>query len=194
MSNHPNPIGFAPTNLTDGRKVLDWASRYGDAIPKIRTEAVYLALILLFVPCAMVYVWLGGLQRLLGVEPDRYAVLSRYAYAWLAGTLGGTLFCLKWLYHVVAHGLWNMDRRLWRLFTPHVSGALAFGMTALVSSGLIKGLDATAMTVPSLVVGWGFLVGYFSDNAVAKLSEIAVTLFGTPGGKSGQEGQGQNGA
>jgi hypothetical protein len=30
-----------------------------------------------------------------------------------------------------------------------------------------------------LVVGLGFLVGYFSDSAIAKLTEIAETLFGT---------------
>jgi hypothetical protein len=30
-----------------------------------------------------------------------------------------------------------------------------------------------------MVVGLAFLVGYFSDSAVAKLTEIANTLFGT---------------
>jgi len=28
-------------------------------------------------------------------------------------------------------------------------------------------------------MGLGFLVGYFSDSAVAKLTEVAETLFGT---------------
>ena len=27
--------------------------------------------------------------------------------------------------------------------------------------------------------GLAFLVGYFSDNTIAKLAEVAVTLFGT---------------
>jgi hypothetical protein len=29
------------------------------------------------------------------------------------------------------------------------------------------------------VIGLGFLVGYFSDSAIAKLTEVAETLFGT---------------
>ena len=93
--------------------------------------------------------------------------------------LEATLFTIKWLYHVVARELWNLDRRLWRLFTPHISGGLAFAVIALVSSGMMKIFDAKAMHTPSVVVGMAFLVGYFSDNAVAKLTEIADTLFGT---------------
>jgi hypothetical protein len=105
--------------------------------------------------------------------------VARYGLAWIGGMLGGTLFAIKWLYHVVARELWNLDRRLWRLFTPHISGGLAFAVVALVSSGMMKIFDARAMHTPSVVVGMAFLVGYFSDNAVAKLTEIADTLFGT---------------
>ena len=105
--------------------------------------------------------------------------VGRYGLAWIGGTLGGTLFTIKWLYHVVARQLWNLDRRLWRLFTPHISGGLAFAVIALVSSGMMKIFNAKATHTPSVVVGMAFLVGYFSDNAVAKLTEIANTLFGT---------------
>jgi hypothetical protein len=93
--------------------------------------------------------------------------------------LGGTLFAIKWLYHVVAKELWNLDRRLWRLFTPHISGGLAFAVIALVSSGILRMFDAEALSRNSVVVGLGFLVGYFSDSAVAKLTEISEALFGT---------------
>ena len=94
----------------------------------------------------------------------------------MGGSLGGTLFTIKWLYHVVARELWNLDQRLWRLFTPHISGGLAFAVIALVSSGMMKIFDVKATHSPSVVVGMAFLVGYFSDNAVAKLTEIAATL------------------
>ena len=97
----------------------------------------------------------------------------------MGGTLGGTLFAIKWLYHVVARELWNMDRRLWRLFTPHISGGLAFAVTVLISSGIMRIFDAHATASHSVVVAVAFLVGYFSDSAVAKLTDIADTLFGT---------------
>jgi hypothetical protein len=103
----------------------------------------------------------------------------KYALSWGAGTLGGTLFAIKWLYHTVARQLWHMDRRLWRLFTPHISGGLAFGVTALIASGVIRIFDKNATNSYALLVGFGFLVGYFSDSAIAKLSEVADTLFGT---------------
>ena len=99
--------------------------------------------------------------------------------AWLAGMLGGTLFDIKWLYHTVARQLWNMDRRLWRFFTPHISAGIAFAMVAVASSGLLRLFDRQAMQSPEMVIGLAFLVGYFSDSAAAKLAEIAETLFGT---------------
>lgn len=50
---------------------------------------------------------------------------------------------------------------------------------ALVASGGLKIFDAKATESHSLVVGFSFLIGYFSDNAIAKLLEVAETLFGT---------------
>lgn len=93
--------------------------------------------------------------------------------------LGGTLFDIKWLYHSVARQIWHMDRRLWRFFTPHISGGLAFIVLTLISSGLLRVFDQHAIESPSLVLGMTFLVGYFSDSTVAKLAEIADTIFGT---------------
>jgi hypothetical protein len=93
--------------------------------------------------------------------------------------MGGVLFDLKWLYHTVARGLWNQDRRLWRVFTPHISGGLSCFFLALVASGVLRIFDTKATDALSLVIGLGFLVGYFSDSAIAKLTEVAETLFGT---------------
>ena len=72
--------------------------------------------------------------------------------------------------------MWNYDRRLWRLFTPHISGGLAFA-TLLVFEAF--GTNALLAGKPGRTFAFGFLVGLFSDNALAKLTEIAVTLFGT---------------
>jgi hypothetical protein len=79
----------------------------------------------------------------------------------------------------VARGLWHLDRRLWRIFTPHISGGLSFFVLTLISSGALRIFDSKATNSPALVVGLGFLVGYFSDSAIAKLTEVAETLFGT---------------
>lgn len=106
-------------------------------------------------------------------------VLVKYSFSWLGGTLGGTLFAIKWLYHSVAKWKWNEDRKLWRYFTPPISGALAFIVVLLISSGVLKIFDQNAMRSPSLSLAIGFMVGYFSDSAIAKLSEVAQTLFGT---------------
>ncbi len=71
-----------------------------------------------------------------------------------------------------------MDRRLWRFFTPHISGGLAFAVVALISSGLVRVFDPHAIESSALVLGVAFLVGYFSDSTAAKLAEIADTIFG----------------
>jgi peptidoglycan biosynthesis protein MviN/MurJ (putative lipid II flippase) len=127
----------------------------------------------------MFVLWLGHPKNWLHLTDERYAVLLRYAFAWLAGILGGTLYDAKWLYHTVARQLWHQDRRIWRLFTPHISGGLAFVVISLVASGLLRIFDRRAVESNAMVIGVGFLVGYFSDSAVAKLAEIAETLFGT---------------
>lgn len=186
--NEPTRVpGFAPSDPTDGRDVLDWRSRYSDseAQKNINREAIYLGgLLLFFVPTCMLTLWLDGPKLWFGIPDTKYPSIARYGIAWASGTLGGTLFSLKWLYHVVARGLWNMDRRLWRIFTPHISGGLAFAVTALISSGIVKIFDREAVNSLAMVVGVSFIVGYFSDNAIAKLSELAETLFGATRNKA----------
>ena len=99
--------------------------------------------------------------------------------AWLAGTFGGTLFAIKWLYHSVAKKMWHEDRRLWRLFTPHLSGGLGAAFLVLAASGVISVIDKTRLDSDFSVLGLGFIVGYFSDSASGKLAEVAETLFGS---------------
>ncbi len=181
MKPRKSAAAFGQADPTDGRAALDWKTRYPDpsAQREIRLEAMYLAALLLAVPTLMLIVWIGYTKALLRIPDVTYGPVRKYGLAWLGGTLGGILFDLKWLYHSVARGFWNLDRRLWRLFTPHISGGLAFAVIALVASGGIRVFDSRATNSNALVVGTGFLVGYFSDSAIAKLSDLAETLFGT---------------
>jgi hypothetical protein len=137
----------------------------------------------------MLAVWLGLPNKWLGLTDQKYSSVLKYGLAWLGGTLGGTLFDLKWLYHTVAKQSWHLDRRLWRFFTPHISGGLAFAMIAMISSGLFRVFDSNATESCSVVVAVSFLVGYFSDSAIAKFTEIADILFGTVSGKGKRRDQ-----
>jgi len=165
---------------TDGHKIGDWRSKYDDPKARrgIRFEAGYLAVFLILTPLLILILWLEIPKQRLGLSDEKYGPVLKYGLAWLSGILGGTLFDMKWLYRSVARGFWHLDRRLWRLFAPHISGGLAFAVIALISSGMVRVFDRQATASSSVVVGVAFMVGYFSDSAVAKLTEIAETLFG----------------
>lgn len=188
MSDLQEVPGFAPADPTDGREKLDWESKYPPkAQSLIRNEALYLAVHLFLAPILMLIAWLHYPQRALKLPNETYETILTYLLAWLGGLLGGTLYVIKWLYHVVARKYWHLDRRLWRLFTPHISGALAFAFITLISSGILRVFDRNAAQSKALVVAVAFLVGYFSDNAVAKLAEIAKTVFGASRGTEEHE-------
>jgi len=172
---------FAPSDPTDGRDRMEWRSKYSEPGAKygIWIEAFYLAVLLFGIPIAIVLFWLEYPKNWFGLCDQKYKPIMKYSIAWLSGSLGGTLFDVKWLYHSVARQFWHSDRRLWRLFTPHISGGLAFVMIALISSHIFRIFDRQAVESLALIVSVAFLVGYFSDNALAKLREIAENLFGT---------------
>ena len=195
MTDRSGVAAFAPSDPLDGRPPLDWESKYDKrAKIAIRCEACYLGVLLAIVPVGMLVVWLEGPRAWLFIPSAKYPTFSRFSISWLSGTLGGTLFAVKWLYHSVARRIWHLDRRLWRLFTPHISGGLSFSVFALVTSGILRVFDRTALHSMPAIVGVGFLVGYFSDSAVAKLSEVAETLFGASRVKSEAQKQLQDGA
>jgi len=177
----PSP-SFAPVDLTDGRKAFDWKSRYPDEAKKqIRWECAYLLALLFLAPIGLLLLWLGYPRGWLGLTEAQYPTFAHYTYAWVGGALGGTLFDLKWLYHSVAKGLWHVERRLWRMVIPHVSGGLAFAVVLLICSGLFKVFSVGELSRPPVVIITGFMVGYFSDSAIGKLTEVANTLFGSGG-------------
>lgn len=167
--------GFA--NANDGREKGEWESRYSKKAWKhIVYESLYLGAI-----------FIGDITLFVLISTDNLGsfsnepVLRKYGLAWLGGTFGGVLFSLKWLYHSVAKNIWHVDRRLWRLFTPHLSGGLSFVMIMIISSGIINVFDKDSLDSRFTTYALGFLIGYFSDAAIGKLSEVATTFFGVSG-------------
>jgi hypothetical protein len=180
MPSQKRTTEFAPGDITDARDPYDWEPKYPrDARIQIRWEAFYVSSMLFLVPILLFVLWMGWPNLCLKLPGDRYATLALYAYAWLGGSLGGALFDLKWLYHSVGKGMWHVERRLWRILIPHISGGHAFAIIVLMSSGIFRIFDAASLSRPPVVVGIGFLVGYFSDSAIGKLNEVANTVFGS---------------
>jgi len=120
--------------------------------------------------------WKGLSASLVGVTGTEAGTLRKYCYYGFSGLLGGTVFCIKYLYRAVARGYWHLDRRLWRLLSPLTALGLALAIGALIEASLIS--VRTPMSGPA-VVGVGFLIGYFADSAAAKMQEVADVLFGT---------------
>jgi hypothetical protein len=173
----PVDPGFAPEDPTDGRKPGEWRSRYEpEAWRCIRWEAAYLVLVLLAVTASMFLIWLGHPQRCLRLSEQQSTIFTRHSLGCLSGILGGVIFGLKWLYHSFAKQTWNLDRRWWRYFTPVISGGLAFAMILVIESFGV--FDPNLVSTSARTTAFGFLVGFFSDNALAKLAEVAQTLFG----------------
>lgn len=121
--------------------------------------------------------WLG-----LDVEKsDTAEEFQQFALVFLAGNLGGTAFSMKWLHHAVGTEErdkgWSEDHRLWRFLVPILSAVIAVAFYAVLESKLLQ-LEITTENRNAFAVAAGFLIGYFSDRAAAKLREVAYVLFG----------------
>lgn len=108
-------------------------------------------------------------------NPDTPATI---ALVFFTGLIGGTIFDVKWWYHSIAKGLWHVDRRPWRIAVPWIAAVVAVFVHVLFKSDLLGILNPAALDKIHNVLAFGFLVGYFSDSAIAKLAEIAESLFG----------------
>jgi hypothetical protein len=180
----PEPPNEVDGVNTDGRWRHDWPSKYKEEARKfIRADAWYVAVLLVLALVSIFLTWRGTTYHWLtyGCESCSSVVFKKFSYFFLGGFLGGVLFAMKYLYKVVARGYWNMDRRLWRLFSPFLSGGLALVVGALIDSGVL-GLT-TKIASGSAFLSYGFITGYFADRAIDKMQEVAETVFGAPGRK-----------
>lgn len=175
---------------TDERSRYQWRGRYDpEAYKEINMEARLVAGIMILTFLCLFLVWRGTAFEWLagGCADCSRRSFDRYSYFYLSGQLGGILFGVKYLYKVVARGFWNIDRRLWRYFSPFLSGGLALVVGALTDSGIL-GVTTKSDSAASYF-SLGFIAGYFADSALAKMQEIADTIFGPPSrGKTSHEG------
>ena len=169
------------TNVnTDGRKQYDWESKYPECAQKeMKKEAIYIAIILIIAFSLLMFI-VGGLidkvGNLIGLEAKKTASLEGVIIYFFSGLLGGTIFGLKYFYRVVSRGYWSQDRKYWRFFSPWISACVAFVVGCMVLSGYINATQTQSFAAEICV---GFITGYFADEAVGKMSEVATALFGS---------------
>lgn len=175
-------LSSVPAPAPDGRPLWEWKTRYDDAIPLIRREAVLLGVYLfvfgmLAIGC---FAFVGDFSYSTGDPPEPVLFLKRRdVLVWLVGSVGGTIFAIKWLVHSVANGLWHQDRFLWRVFVPLTGGIYALVVLALLSAGLMGGREAdpaTSNLTREIVVA--FMAGYFADGVSGLLTNVANAIFG----------------
>lgn len=159
---------------TDERSQGDWKSRYTEEVQRFHiVEAIYILLVVVVAFVFILFTYTGTIQKWLQIDDERYLIFTRIFYCMLGGLLGGAIFDMKWFYKAIAHGFWNVDRIYWRLFTPVISLSFAFCLACIFSDNIvIHGNGFSACTL-------GFLTGYFSDEAVGKMAEVAKVLFST---------------
>ncbi|NEA36094.1 hypothetical protein [Streptomyces sp. SID13031] len=182
--------GFAPKEPTDGRQRGDWQTRYPE--PEARRAILFEASYVFVVHCltliAMALTGTGWPQDWIGVTEPEWAKLSHWLLAWLGGMLGGSLFAMKWMYHSVAKGLWNRDRRLWRIFTPLLSAGVGLTVVVLSAARIIPIFGADLVGTNTGAVGVAILVGYFSDQTISKLADMAEGHLGRAGRRASRPG------
>lgn len=166
---------------TDGRRAYDWQTKYPqEAIIKIRIDTVYVFIVFIIAFCLSFILATGALGELFKEYEQAYKYLQ---YA-LPGLLGGVTFGMKYLYRAIARGYWHRDRRIWRLFSPWVALSVSFAIGVMVDGSLFSPSvgDTVVPYSGAKRVGIGYLAGYFADQAVGKMCDVADVLFGKRAG------------
>jgi hypothetical protein len=116
--------------------------------------------------------WLFGSEHI-----DRPLII--WAATAFGGLCGGCSASLKWLYHTVAKQHWHQDRIIWRLVVPVLSSVLAVFTGLMIVSGIVPFISKTPFDNPAAGAGFGYFIGFFSDNVLAGLQRFALNTFGT---------------
>lgn len=170
-------INAGTSDPTDGREKYDWQSRYPtEAKKRMLLEFLYISTIFLFSIAWLFSVWYGCFFKFLNLTPDQILIFKKFCYFSSAGMLGGVTYGIKYFYRTVARGYWHVDRIYWRLLSPFVSMTISIVFGSLFASKLIS--SPLNLATGSSFVILGFFAGYFSDNALGKMMEVAEVIFG----------------
>lgn len=155
----------------DGREKGSYESRYKnkECQKKIKRDALYISILLALSLILIFLNFLNFFENILGLSGDKSIIFHKVVYCVTSGLLGGSTFGMKYFYRVVARGFWNEDRVYWRIFSPWIAVALSIVMAAI----MIKDVSSSS----ALAITIGFLTGYFSDEAVSKMYDVACILF-----------------
>lgn len=155
----------------DGREKGSYESRYKnkECQKKIKRDALYISILLALSMILIFLNFLNFFENILGLSGDKSIIFHKVVYCVTSGLLGGSTFGMKYFYRVVARGFWNEDRVYWRIFSPWIAVALSIVMAAI----MIKDVSSSS----ALAITIGFLTGYFSDEAVSKMYDVACILF-----------------
>lgn len=177
---HQNQDTIELSINTDDRKQYDWESKYPlSARSEMRMEAVYIGAIFLLSLILLLCIWCGLINELgnrIGINPKIITSVKGIIVYFLSGLLGGTIFGIKYFYRVVARGYWSQDRKYWRIFSPWISACISFIVGCMIFSGYLNSTQTPSIAAEVCV---GFIAGYFADDAVGKMSEVATALFGS---------------
>jgi len=173
----PNASNADPT---DGRQMYEWCTKYPPQATRIiRIESLYLFVLLAVGLNGFLFTWNRYLDSLFvksAIFDSR--IFRLYSYYCFAGLLGGVTFSIKYMYRVVARGYWHMDRQIWRVFSPFLSISVSFAVGTLIDASYISSGATEFPRSASSAIAVGFLAGYFADQAIGKMHEVAMVLFG----------------
>ena len=171
----------------DGRQKYEWRTKYiaddensVNPLKVMRMEAVYLVVLMALAFVALIANYKGFFVELLGISGTDIGIITRIIYCLCAGLLGGVTFSIKIFYRAVARGQWNYDRRYWRMFSPLIS----LSVTSVVAMFMIDDIISSHIYWTYTI---GYFAGYFSENAVGKMYDIAVVLFSSPAKEGNKE-------
>lgn len=188
---HPEANSLA--SLTDGRVESEFLSNYP---PRAWVQIVVELFYLVFILVGSIYFLIEISRTILmknelvfwswnfGVYPENKSLLI-WIVMGIAALCGGAASSLKWLYHTVAKKRWHVDRVIWRFVVPLLSSVLSVFTGMMVSTGLLPPIfSQTAFENLVFCAGFGFFLGFFSDNLLAWLTNKAYKVFGVVNSKS----------
>ncbi len=174
------------TDEWDGRKPFEWNSKYPkEARIEQYCEAAFLFALYILSLFMLFATWKGWICTWLSTSGPQAVSLKKYLYFCAAGMLGGIIFGMKFFYRIVARGGWHQDRRFWRLKSPFIALVISMIIGTMIDSNVMT----TTKPINGAGIVWvGFLAGYFADDAVGKMAEVASVVFG----KSTKSGDGKS--